>query len=500
MIMKRFLTLSLACAVALATWAVQVNTTAGNLSQVVTDNSINQLSITGTIDARDFKFMASELSNLVSLNLTNAEIVAYNDKQSPLFFNVTNYEAGTIPAGAFMGKKLRNVLLPSSLKSIELAAFAGCGDLEAITFPQSLDTIGAYAFSACNKLRTIAIPQNLKYLGDGAFSRCDGLKSATIKPAIDFAVGKDAFQDCKSLSSLTLGQNVTQIKAGAFAGCTSLSAPVIEQSSKLGSIAEAAFAGSGLETIALDQCNNLVSVGMWAFANTPLKNVALPQSLESLGDGAFYYNLDMETIDLPAGINSLSDYLLAGNNNVITDQPVKNGVTSIGDYAFYNWDEIQEFIFPSSVQHIGTKAMAGQVNLNQVVAEPTTVPELGDEVWAGVPQHRIPLKVDASVKDDYRSAEQWMEFKIEDIPTTINDNVADATSSVRAHFSGTVLVVNATAAIAKISVFDTRGVLLSATTPATEQAQVETANFTGKFYIVNVILSDGTKHTFKLVR
>ncbi len=499
--MNRFLTLLFACTFCCSMWAENVDCTAGSLSTLIDDTSITQLTITGTIDARDFKFIANNLDSLKQLDLSNVEIMAYSDAKSPVFMSITSYDSQAIPATAFMGKKLTSVILPEGLTKIGTAAFAG-SSLESITLPNSLQTIEPYAFSSCNNLSTITIPAGLQELGEGAFSRCKTLESAAINPDDSFTVGKDAFQDCSALSTVTLGNNVTAIGPGAFSGCTSLTSPTISNNSNLTTISEAAFAGSGVEEIALNRCNSLTTIGMWAFANTPLKSVTLPESLESLGDGAFYYNLDMEQIDLPNGITSISNYLLAGNNAIDMEQQVKDGVTHIGDYAFYNWDQVREFNFPESVDYVGTMAMAGQTSLERVTAHPLTVPELGDSVWAGVNQPAIPLITDSSVTEDYASAEQWKEFAIQHDtpPTSIDNTIADGNLQVKAHFEGTMLMVNANAVIAKVSIFDINGVLLSAVTPASQQAQLNTANFNGKFYIVNVILEGGSQRSFKLLR
>lgn len=500
--MKRILTLLVACVAAVSMWAMQVDCTAGSLASLVDDTSITSLTITGTIDARDFKFINKSLTSLKTLDLSGVEVVEYSDIKSPVFMSITSYDAQTIPATAFMGKKLSSVTLPEGLTKIGTAAFAGCEDLASITLPSSLETIEPYAFSSCNSLNTVTIPAGLQELGEGAFSRCKGLESVTINPDDSFTVGKDAFQDCSALTSVTLGNNVTNIGPGAFSGCTTLSSPTISNNSNLATISEAAFASSGVENIALNRCNSLTTIGMWAFANTHLQSVTLPESLESLGDGAFYYNLNLEQIDIPNGITSISNYLLAGNNAVDMDQPVKDGVTTIGDYAFYNWDQIREFTFPESVEYVGTMAMAGQTSLEKVTAYPTTVPALGDSVWAGVDQPSIPLITDQSVTDDYAAAEQWKEFKIEQDtpPTSIDNTFSDNDLQVNAHFEGTMLIVNASTVIAKVSIFDINGVLLSAVTPSSERAQLNTANFNGKFYIVNVILEGGTQRSFKLLR
>lgn len=212
--MKRFLTLIVACVAAISMWAIQVQNTAGSLSSLVDDTSITQLTITGTLDARDFKFIADRLNNLELLNMSNAQIVDYSNSKAPLFLSATSYEAKAIPTTALMGKKLRSVTLPKDLKKIDIAAFAGCEQLENITLPASLEVIEPYAFSSCNKLRSITIPAGLKEMGEGAFSRCKSLKTASIAPSSPLSVAKDAFQDCSALSSVSLGANVDKIGPG----------------------------------------------------------------------------------------------------------------------------------------------------------------------------------------------------------------------------------------------------------------------------------------------
>ena len=102
--------------------------------------------------------------------------------------------------------------------------------------------------------------------------------------------------------------------------------------------------------------------------------------------------------------------------------------------------------------------------------------------------------------EDYQAAEQWKEFAVSKDPTGIDENLADVDSQVKAFFAGSMLNVTASSTIAKVSIFDINGVLLSMTTPASERAELNTVNFNGKFYIVNVILANGKQHNFKLVR
>ena len=87
-------------------WALEVECTPGNLASLIDDTSITTLTVTGQIDARDFKFIADELNSLTSINLAGATIVSYSNHTKPLFNNEVDYDANCIPALAFFGKKI----------------------------------------------------------------------------------------------------------------------------------------------------------------------------------------------------------------------------------------------------------------------------------------------------------------------------------------------------------------------------------------------------------
>ena len=75
--MKKFLLSIALMASALISWADVVECTPGNLSNLVDNPRVEALTITGQMDARDFKFIADKLELLTSINLSGVEIVAY---------------------------------------------------------------------------------------------------------------------------------------------------------------------------------------------------------------------------------------------------------------------------------------------------------------------------------------------------------------------------------------------------------------------------------------
>jgi len=134
-----------------------VEVTAGGLSTTLTAdelNTITSLTLTGTIDARDFKTMRDDMPLLAELDLSGVSIVAYTgDKGTDYNANQVNYLTNSIPQYAFRYKNsLTNIVLPESLQSIYWSAFEFCNRLQSTNIPASVSYISNSAFTGCGSL------------------------------------------------------------------------------------------------------------------------------------------------------------------------------------------------------------------------------------------------------------------------------------------------------------------------------------------------------------
>ena len=142
--------------------------------------------------------------------------------------------------------------LPSTLKSIDVAAFANSSKLKNVNLPQGLESVGTNAFYFTG-LTNLEIPGSVTSMGDGAFSYCH-------------------------LETLIIRDGVAQISKGAFKGNDELTFVVVPGSVK--HISQDAFrACDKLETVIL--CEGVETVG--ASALETIKFLALPDSLRSIG-------------------------------------------------------------------------------------------------------------------------------------------------------------------------------------------------------------------------
>ena len=183
---------------------------------------------------------------LVSDKLTEAQIATIKANYS--VDNVKKFSelnVKSICSGAFKdNNKLTYIDLPEWLDAVTTSTFEGCHKLEAIDGSHStLTSIGKKAFANCSELKDVNLPSSLKSLGDESFagtkisevpdlSTIEEIGDAvfancTSLVSVNYTlnkVNKDMFNGCSSLSSITWGEgnsnidNVEEIGAGAFAG------------------------------------------------------------------------------------------------------------------------------------------------------------------------------------------------------------------------------------------------------------------------------------------
>ena len=111
----------------------------------------------------------------------------------------------------------------------------------------------------------------------------------------------------------------------------------------------------------------------WRF----LSNIT--DSVNSIGDGAFYNCSSLTNIVIPDGVTSIGDWAFNGCSDLV-DIVIPDSVTSIGDYAFGECSSLSSLVIPDSVTSIGNKAFLGCSSLKSLVL-PDSVTSIGNEAF-----------------------------------------------------------------------------------------------------------------------
>ena len=124
----------------------------------------------------DFEFKLSDDGTFITLTRYNGN--AKNLVIPETIQGMPVEVIGEYFAGYDGNNKIKSVVIPSSVKVIEPAAFIDCESLEKVTLPEGLLCLGANAFTE-TALTSITFPKSLEYLAE-AFYECDNLAEINI--------------------------------------------------------------------------------------------------------------------------------------------------------------------------------------------------------------------------------------------------------------------------------------------------------------------------------
>ena len=140
--------------------------TPGTLASVASSYlaTVTNLTVTGSIDARDFVTMRDKMTSLTTIDLSSVVINSYIDAGGNLGLgNNWEYKANGIPDFAFVTPLykaktiLKKIVLPSNSTSIGESAFDGCTGLQNVITGSAMSIISSYAFYDCSGLTSFNI-------------------------------------------------------------------------------------------------------------------------------------------------------------------------------------------------------------------------------------------------------------------------------------------------------------------------------------------------------
>lgn len=215
-------------------------TTAGSLYSFLSKTertTVTNLTLTGTIDARDFKTMRDSMTVLSVLDIKDVVIAPYTGIINKVY-NIQTFEANTIPNSAFFyadlpsitNTTLTSIILPSTTVAIGTFAFFNCIALKTILISKLIISIAPEVFWNCGAVITVD-SQNPNYSSqDGVLFnkektiliQCPSSKvgAYTIPSTVNEIAGP--FMYCNLLTSITIPESVTKIEDGSLTPCSNL--------------------------------------------------------------------------------------------------------------------------------------------------------------------------------------------------------------------------------------------------------------------------------------
>ena len=233
-------------------------------------------------------------------------------------------------------------------------------DDKEVVIPSTVKTISAYAFSERHCLERIVIPDSVKLIEAFAFANCTSLKEVVMGNGVQ-TIKEKAFVGCKSLESIALSESLVEMETYVFSECESLKE--VKFGTKLKSIVTGTFLGC--KNLALDVPKTITEIASGSISeikslNVPhLSNIRVEQDCIIDGDTVVgCINSDKEVVCVPNSVTTIGYGAFEANNRIIKIV-LPDGVSSIGDFAFAHSEKLKELNIPKAVTQIGYSAFSG---------------------------------------------------------------------------------------------------------------------------------------------
>jgi len=241
--------------------------------------------------------------------------------------------------------------------------------VEHLVIPDGIDVIPNNAFNNNRTLKSVTMPDSVKHIGDRAFYYCSKLEEITLSSGLK-SIGNEAFAHT-GLTELEIPGGVTSIGYCFvdYTGITEITLPAaLTECGCDGQDGLFGTMGSAVKTVTFAPgtkkipdyalCRRLSWTG-------GVTTVNLPDSLESIGNYAFYGCYSVKTFDLPDSITTIGNYAFTGCSGAKTiDLP--DELLHIGAYAFMSCTGVDYAILPDKVRDIGDYAFQDCTALDSV--------------------------------------------------------------------------------------------------------------------------------------
>lgn len=398
--MKKITLFFFVLAISIVGKAVTVNvTTAGTMRSTLVSNSVDpltviDLTVTGSINASDFKDMRDNMPLLENVDISGAAIVAYTGTYHPAGTTSTTFAANVIPNSSFnrttgLAVVLKTIKFPSTVTEVGEYAFGNTKLLNSVDFNGAPVTkLGRFAFYRCYALTTITLPSTLTEIGfhatatsaGYAFKECTGLTSI-VWPASALKIYQETFAGCTALNSVTGIGNVNTIGKKAFqyaSALTSLSigAPTVTMDSLTfqNAYPNVTVHASNASFSATDGALFNKAQTKLIYCPTNKTTFTIPGTVVNIGGYAFGGS-KIESIVIPASVKAIYPYAFVMATKLASVDNTNATYTYIGDYAFQRDSALTSFTIPATLTVIKTKAFESS-GLTSITI-PATLPSFG---------------------------------------------------------------------------------------------------------------------------
>ena len=289
-----------------------------------------------------------------------------SDYEGRMFFKKNE---GTYNTILFYNRQADICVIPDSF-DIAPGLFHNNKRLKKVILPSTMKSIGDFAFEGCTALSDIVIPERISYIGKGAFYGCNSLKKFNV------------FRGEKYFTSEN-GKALFHRKVGG-----------IEMVAYIDSAA----------TVFVPSFVTELGYGLFS-CHQEINNIFIPNSVRAVGAMAFYHCSNLRSITIPNGIEVIND--LTFDSCASLDQIVlPRSVSKIGDNVFCNCAKLSLIVLPEGLMDIGNYLFMGCGAANLKIVSLSSAPAVSRmNTFKGIEAAELHVPVGSAER--YRSHISW---------------------------------------------------------------------------------------------
>ena len=223
--------------------------------------------------------------------------------------------------------KLTTINFPSALTTIETYAFYNSGISSIDMEKSSVTGIPSFCFSKCSNLASIKLSNSIQTLGSNCFSYTE-ISNIELSESVR-TIGIMCFRNCIKLETLKIPKesSLDTIEYGAFSGCFYFSSIILE-SDNFSLFNSALFDKNETKLIVMPP-------------NSPIKFFSFPETLIEIGQSSLLGCKNLHQVFLPSySVVRIKEHAFENCTNLRFIN-IPQSVQFVGDHAFYGCKKLQ---------------------------------------------------------------------------------------------------------------------------------------------------------------
>lgn len=224
--------------------------------------------------------------------------------------------------------KIRELIIPDTVKTISAEAFTYMLNLEKVTFGKGVVYINKDAFRFCKNLKEVEFNGRVPLMNGTAFMYTPFLDELTANK--DFIVDDILISPKKGTKYVDYGREIKEFAPECFSNNCDIQYAKIRSHMKY--IPDSCFVGSNVKEVEIEQ--GVKEIHRGAFYSTDIINIDIPSSVESIHKRAFAMCSYLHTVKLNEGLEVIMPEAFFGDRS-LENINIPDTVKYISNDAFH---------------------------------------------------------------------------------------------------------------------------------------------------------------------